>query len=208
MKLFFLVMALFLTAQLYAQDQRIKKEDLDELASRMTGIFNSGQQAAKDTSYAIIILHIKPIWKNKTDGYWFYVEQAAAQTLEKPYRQRVYHIYKQDNYTIINKVYEIKYPDQYIGAWKDDNKIYELTDDVLIDRQQCAILLHKNKDGDYKGSTTGKECGSSMLGAAYATSEVSIYKDQLISWDRGWNAGGKQVWGAEKGGYVFIKSKD
>lgn len=208
MKRFFLPIAILITVQLNAQDQRLKKDDLKELATRMTGIFSSGQQAAKDSSYAMLVLHMKPIWQNKTDGYWFYVEQAAAQSLQKPYRQRIYHVYQQDNYILVNKVYEIQYPDQYIGAWKDGNKLYQLTEDALIDREGCAIYFHKNKDGDYSGSTPGKECLSSVRGAAYATSEVTIYKDKMMSWDRGWNAGGQQVWGAEKGGYIFIKSKD
>lgn len=208
MKRFLLVIAIPITVQLYAQDQRLKKDDLREMASRMTGIFSNGEQAAKDSSYAVIITHIKPVWQNKTDGYWFYVEQAAAQSLQKPYRQRVYHIYQQDNYTLVSKVYEIKYPDEYIGAWKDENKIYQLTESMLIDRQGCAVYLHKNKDGDYSGSTQGKECLSSIRGAAYATSEITIYKDKMVSWDRGWNASGQQVWGSEKGGYIFIKSKD
>jgi hypothetical protein len=47
-----------------------------------------------------------------------------------------------------------------------------------------------------------------LKGASYATSEVVIYSDKLISWDRGWNDEGKQVWGAQKGGYVFLKQKE
>jgi len=35
--------------------------------------------------------------------------------------------------------------------------------------------------------------------------EVVITETQMVSWDRGFDAGGKQVWGAEKGGYVFKK---
>jgi CpeT protein len=36
---------------------------------------------------------------------------------------------------------------------------------------------------------------------------VEIFADRLASWDRGWNKEDKQVWGAEKGGYVFIKQQ-
>jgi hypothetical protein len=27
----------------------------------------------------------------------------------------------------------------------------------------------------------------------------------MVSWDQGWNGEGKQVWGATKGGYIFVK---
>jgi hypothetical protein len=36
---------------------------------------------------------------------------------------------------------------------------------------------------------------------------VTIWPDRLISWDRGWNDKGQQVWGAEKGGYIFVKQR-
>jgi len=55
----------------------------------------------------------------------------------------------------------------------------------------------------YEGSTEGNNCESDLRGAKYATSEVKISKDGIISWDRGYDAEGKQVWGAEKGGYIF-----
>ena len=29
--------------------------------------------------------------------------------------------------------------------------------------------------------------------------------NKLVSWDRGWNAEHEQVWGSEKGGYIFDK---
>jgi hypothetical protein len=34
-----------------------------------------------------------------------------------------------------------------------------------------------------------------------------LQEDMMVSWDRGWNADDKQVWGAEKGGYEFVKLK-
>ena len=32
--------------------------------------------------------------------------------------------------------------------------------------------------------------------------------DRLLSWDRGFDAAGKQVWGAEKGPYEFLRVKE
>jgi hypothetical protein len=47
-----------------------------------------------------------------------------------------------------------------------------------------------------------------MRGATYATSEVVINKQMLESWDRGWDASGKQMWGATKSGYQFVKQME
>lgn len=194
------VYALDATAQ-----EKLNKKDLQTLKERMEGNYNSKEQAAADSSYFNIVLHMKQIWNDDKDGYWLYVEQAVSQMQQKPYRQRIYHVYKQDNETLVSKVYEMKEPLRFAGAWKDAAKLGTLTKDSLIDRQGCSICLKKNKDGDYYGSTPGKECLSNLRGATYATSEVVIKKDRLVSWDRGWDATDKQVWGAEKGGYIFIK---
>jgi len=171
----------------------------------MAGEFNSNEQADQDKAFFHIVLRMKPIWRDHPDGYWFYVEQAVTSSEDKPYRQRVYHLYIEDDTTIVSKVFEVKNPNQYIGAWKEEEMLKKITPDSLIDRQGCAIYLHRIDKNIYKGSTPGKECLSSLRGAAYATSEVTIWPDRLISWDRGWNNKGQQVWGAEKGGYIFVK---
>ena len=172
----------------------------------MAGEFSSEQQSKVDSAFFNITLRMKPI-SLSSDGYWFYVEQAMASMQEKPYRQRVYHLYIQDDTTIVSKVYEVKNPTQYIGGWKEILKLQSITTDSLVDRQGCGIFLHKKQNHTYSGSTPGKECLSSLRGATYATSEVTVYTDKLVSWDRGWDKNDKQVWGAVKGGYIFIKQK-
>ena len=57
----------------------------------------------------------------------------------------------------------------------------------------------------FEGSTNGKQCPSNLRGAAYATSVVTIRPDGMLSWDRGFDDKGQQVWGATKAGYQFKK---
>jgi hypothetical protein len=118
----------------------------------------------------------------------------------------VYHLYIQDDTTVVSKVYEIRNPQQYTGAWKDKTILDKISADSLVDRQGCAIFLRKTGEKEvYRGSTPGKECLSSLRGASYATSEVTIYPDRMLTWDRGWNSLDQQVWGADKGPYIFKK---
>lgn len=185
----------------------VNKSDLDTLRSYMVGSFSSSEQAKQDTSYFDIRLHMAPVFQHRIDGVWLYVEQAIASSLDKPYRQRVYHLFTINDTTIVSQVYELKTPSRAVGAWKNPKPLDDLRTDSLELRQGCAIMLHKSSDGFYFGSTPGKECLSSRSGASYATSEVKIYRDKLLSWDRGWDMYDKQVWGAVKGGYVFVKEK-
>lgn len=184
---------------------KLAKDDLQVLQQRMTGLFSSRAQSLEDSSYYDIALHMEPIWPERKDGYWLYVEQAMARMLEKPYRQRIYHLTRQDKYTLVSKVFELPQPLRFAGAWKNKSLLSAITVDSLIDRQGCAIYLRKDDAGNFSGSTPGKACLSSLRGATYASSEVIIYADRLVSWDRGWDKDDKQVWGATKGGYRFVR---
>ena len=54
-------------------------------------------------------------------------------------------------------------------------------------------------DGIFRGSTEAGQCPSALRGASYATAEVVVGPEGIDSWDRGYDAAGEQVWGAEKG---------
>ncbi|HHS13844.1 MAG TPA: hypothetical protein ENN03_08790 [bacterium] len=59
--------------------------------------------------------------------------------------------------------------------------------------------------GSFYGKTRDTSCTSAHRGAVYATSEVTITSRFLITWDRGFNASGEQVWGSEGEGYHFTR---
>lgn len=179
--------------------------DLGLLKEMMSGNFDSKDQATADSNYFEIHLHMKPIWPQRSDGFWLYVEQALVTTQDKPYRQRIYHVHYNKDNNIISEVFELNAPLRFTGAWKQENPLSTLSPDSLISRQGCAISLKKNSDGTFSGSTLEKDCLSNLRGAKYATSEVSISKQLLVSWDRGFDEKDQQVWGAEKGGYRFVK---
>lgn len=207
MKRYLLLCALFASVAASAQ-RRIYDEDFQELINRMEGTFDTQEQASKDKDYFNIVLHMKRIWKDRKasrNGYWLYVEQAVATATDKPYRQRIYHIFRKDNETLVSQVFELESPLRFAGAWEDESKLRRLTKDSLSSRVGCDIFLQMNEDGDFWGSTEGKNCISTLKGATYATSEVVIYPNMMVSWDRGWDVNDKQVWGAEKGGYRFRK---
>ncbi len=208
MKKFIFITAFIITSLSAWCQEKVDDRDLLELKARMEGTFTSEVQAKSDSDYYNIHLQMSAIWERSEDGYWLYVEQAMASRLTQPYRQRIYHLYRQDDITLVSKVYEINAPMRFAGAHGNPDLLKGLTKDSLIDRQGCAIYLRKDKNGNFSGATPGKECLSSLRGAAYATSEVVINEDKLISWDRGWDKNDKQVWGAEKGGYHFIKKEE
>lgn len=182
-----------------------QRADIDLLASWMTGSFSSAEQAAADPEhFRDVRLHMAPIWTDRSDGPWLYVEQAMSDSEARPYRQRVYRLAMvKDGFE--SAVYELPGdPLVFAGAWRSPELVSGLTPQDLTPRQGCSITL-RFEDEAFRGATAGTNCVSTLRGAAYATSEVTIEEDRLISWDRGFDAEGWQVWGAEAGGYVFLK---
>jgi len=171
----------------------------------MTGSFASTAQSTADEDYRDIRLRMAAIWTSREDGRWLYVEQAVAEKQEKPYRQRVYRVHA-DEHGLVSDVYELPGdPLAFAGAWKNPKLLDALMPESLNPRSGCSIRLHREPNGTYVGATEHGACPSELNGASFATSEVVITPSLLASWDRGFDAAGKQVWGAEKGAYQFVK---
>jgi hypothetical protein len=203
MKQLFVLFLLLSFTQIKAQD-KIKESDLRNLYNMMIGSFSSENQSKVDSNYFDIRLKMVPMW-SESEYYWLYVEQAMATNENKPYRQRVYRLSKVNDTTIESRVYTIKNGENYFGDWKLENPLANLTIDSLEERKGCSIFLNKINKSEFSGSTNKTDCESSLKGATYATSFVNIYTDMIISWDRGFDKGDNQVWGAINGGYIFDK---
>lgn len=175
---------------------------IDRLFTAMTGSYDSSAQASVRDEYYNIDLHMEPIWEDR--GRYFYVEQAVADAPERPYRQRVYRLERKGR-KIISHVYELPEPKRFVGAHDDPSKLAAISPEDLIEREGCAVILKETEPGTWRGETKKKRCKSSLSGAVYATSRVSVTDSFIQSWDRGFNEEDEQVWGATEGGYMFFK---
>jgi len=187
--------------------EKVNAQDVlvNQLADWLSGSFNSKEQSMKDSSYYHIHLEIVRIWPERHDGVWLYVEQAMAENMEKPYRQRVYRVTQSDKNTFESAIYTFKDPVRFAGHPEMINK---LPLDSIYKKEGCSVFLTWNiEENSFVGSTGVKTCPSDLRGASYATSEVKLKENMLLSWDRGFDEAGNQVWGAEKGGYIFLKQK-
>lgn len=178
-------------------------KNLEPLVSLMVGRFSSAQQADKDSTYFNISLVTVPVMQGRTDGFWMYVEQALSKSRYRPYRQRVYQVQYRSGYWTTS-IYLLKNPDFWINAQDDTFRLNRMRTDSLVKRNGCDITLRRN-NRTFSGKTEYSTCPSEVRGAVFATSEVTLQKDKLVSWEKGFSPDGKQVWGAEKGGYIFLR---
>lgn len=179
---------------------------LDTVVAWMTGSFSSAAQAAADPEFRDIRLHVASIWSEVNGVRWLYVEQAAADRLDAPYRQRVYRLRQIEPGLVESEIFTVAGPERVIGAWRDEAIRGRLMPEQLTLRAGCTVYLKWTGDA-FAGGTLGTLCSSELAGAAYATTLVTLGDGRLESWDRGFDAAGVQVWGSEKGPYVFVRDE-
>ncbi len=202
-----LVLLFLSTPALVLPQAAQSKGSLEELTRFMVGSFSSAEQAREDPKHFFDIrLEVARIWKERTDGVWLYVEQAAAESIAKPYRQRVYRLTAGADGRFRSEIFSFKNdPLKHAGAWKQATPLAALSPEDLESRKGCAVLLVADGNGGYAGATQAQECESVLRGASYATTEVRVDGRGMVSWDRGYDLAGKQVWGATAGGYRFTR---
>jgi CpeT protein len=170
----------------------------------MQGSFSSKLQAASDTDYYDISLHMYPIWEDLGPG-WLYVEQAVSSMPDKPYRQRIYQVQQIDAASFRSDIYTLPNEESAISKWNDPSFFDQWEPADLKMKEGCGVYLKKTGEFQFEGSTLNGTCLSDFRGASYTTSVVNINADGLANWDRGFDANGSHVWGAEKGAYDYKK---
>lgn len=181
--------------------------NLKEMIEWMTGSFSSENQSltSSDPYHYDVRRKAVRFWDEETNGFWVYLEQAMAGYETEPYFQRVYHFFVEDG-KIIDIIYKLNDEDSFVGAWETPEDFDDITTADMTEREFCGLAFDINED-HYYGTTSGKDCVSTITGVTYMTSEQWIYEDKWNSYDLGWNAADQVVMGPYSP-YVFDKLED
>lgn len=201
-KVVVLLVAILLTAGCKTTQNQSDSKELKELVSIMQGHYSSEKQALADKDYYNISLRMTPIWKSK--GNYLFVEQAIFDKQDKPYRVRIYKVSQRGN-EFISEIYTLKDEKAWIGKWATPEIYDQLTEADIELKSGCEVVLKHTGKNRFEGATGDKTCPSELRGASWANSKVTVTENTILSWDQGFDKDGKQVWGATKGGYEFIK---
>lgn len=208
MKKTLLIAILFITIASCKSNQNLvskSESNLKELITIMQGSYSSEKQSVKDTSYFNISLRMVPIWKNK--GHYLYVEQALFKKQDKPYRVRIYKITQRSENEFISEIHTLKNEKDWVGKWATPEAFDAISENDIDLKPGCGVVLQRVSKNKFVGSTGEKTCPSELRGASYASSKATVLSNEIISWDQGFDKEGKQVWGATKAGYIFLKIK-
>jgi hypothetical protein len=187
------------------------RERLDTLVADMTGTFTSTAQAKADAEYRDVVVHMMPIWKDRTDGRWLLAEQAMTETPDQPVRQWVHRVSANADGTFQSQTYEftdVTAAQRIAGAWRDPSKIVAFRFEEVALNPGCEVTLTYHFCRELFHGTTGDAgCPSNEHGASKMTSEVSVNPAGVYVWNRWYDAQGRQISGPTKEGYYFVRQR-
>ena len=126
---------------------------------------------------------------------------------KRSYRQRIYRLTVEPDGRIGSEVYGLPgNPLVYTVPWRGDGSLGGLHPDLLVPRPGCRVIFERVDGNTFTGGIDGTGCPSSLVGATYLTSDVTLRSDRILIWDRGYDTRGEQVWGSTAGPYIYKRT--
>lgn len=173
-----------------------------EVASYLVGTMDTSARAAIDRDAADVRMTTCPIRVADTNTIFLYQEQALSLNLDRPYRQRFLEIAPSaDNLGVESMTYKPANPEAWIGLC-DRPEVDRIVSVPDFGEKICTITLQKDEEG-YWGSTPEEGCPTDYRGAVRVTNQVRLTETTMETWDRGFDAQGNQVWGAQDDSYQY-----
>jgi hypothetical protein len=176
-----------------------------EIAARLEGIMDTSAQAAanpKVSNVRMTTCRVQVLDAQTEDSVFLYQEQALAQKLAQPYRQRFLQISQS---SLSQSVRSLSFKPANPTAWVNfcnappEKRTIKVTD---LGNPVCSVFLKQSGD-DFIGFTPVNGCPANVRGAVRITNRIVLHKTGMETWDRGYDANGKQVWGAKTESYQF-----
>lgn len=196
-----------------------KDKDIRRVAEWLTGSFHTFAQVDSDeegnTTYRHIraTLHVQPVAIAGMDANSaaLYIENAAAESRQKPYRQRVYVVKRNAAGKIIVEIHRIKNQEQVVNAYKNPALLSNLSLANLTHEAGCDMTFERVNAKLYKGAAgENGSCKSTLRGATHTKSQTELTPTQITNLDQGFDDAEAHKWGPPPGtiGHIFIKKDD
>jgi CpeT/CpcT family (DUF1001) len=196
-----------------AQDKpvsNVSNQQVEDVASRLEGIMDTSARARVNPKAANVRMTACRVGitqnTNQSVGkpIFLYQEQALSRELNKPYRQRFLEISSVNNgRTVRSLSYKPANSESVINLCNKpvSERIVKFSD---LGKPVCSVFLTRSQE-NYIGVTPSGGCPANVRGAVKITNTIVLKKTGMNTWDRGFDANGKQVWGAESESYEFRK---
>jgi CpeT/CpcT family (DUF1001) len=195
-------------------DQLSLDQQAELVAQRLTGILSTQEQAQQSPGKPAVQMttcRLPAPDASPASEIWLYQEQAVLPDLTKPYRQRLLRISPSPySKTVRSQSYKLAQPERWINYCDRDRANQSpaqspaLPQEVLTQPPLCQVYL-KPVGPDFIGNTPPTGCPTTARGAVRITNHIILRPTSMTTWDRGFDASGKQLWGARGEAYQFRK---
>lgn len=187
------------------------KQQANEVAAYLEGMMDTSLQATANPKAPNVRMTTCRITlagnPDHSDGAIFlYQEQALSKDLAKPYRQRFLQIAPSPlSQSVRSLSFRPPNPTNLVNFCAKP-----LTERVIhrsdLGTPICSVFLKRTPKG-YAGNTPVDGCPANVRGAVRITNHVVLHQAGMDTWDRGFDANGKQVWGAAAESYQFRRTQ-
>jgi hypothetical protein len=204
---------LMTTVQLACADAPMPLEQqVKVVAARLEGVMSTAAQASVNPKISDVRMTTCQVTLTGRDGVQrqaivLYQEQALANALAKPYRQRFLQLSASP---VSQSVQSRSFKPAQATAWINFcNKaaVDRVVKPEAMGTAICSVFLRRSGD-NYVGNTPVDGCPANVRGAVRIKNHIVLRSIGMDTWDRGFDATGKQVWGAKAESYQFRRTQE
>jgi uncharacterized lipoprotein YbaY len=175
-----------------------------QVVQHLEGILSTAQRAAANPKVANVTMTTcrVQVANPPAGSIYLYQEQAIVPSLDKPYRQRILEISPRPaSQTIRSRSYKLADQAKWVNFCDRPSRQIQPQDFPI---GVCAVFLKPTPEG-FSGTTEATGCPANVRGAVMIRNRIRLHPNGMDTWDRGYNAQGKQVWGAGDAPYQFLR---
>jgi hypothetical protein len=180
-------------------------ESVAEVVTHLVGVMDTSNQAKTNPKTPNVRMTTCRVRVNPTQkgAVFLYQEQALAKSLSKPYRQRFLRISEVKSRKLVESAeFKPPNPESWIGLC-DRPQEKRLVSSNDLGKTECSVFLQK-AGNNYFGETQPGGCPTNFKGAVKLTNHITLHAKGMETWDRGYDARGKIIWGAKKEPYQYL----
>ena len=162
----------------------------------LTGTFRTVAQEDVNGDSTPVVLHIARAWQEEAGPAeaWLYFEYSLPADTAHPFRQKLYRL-RAEGRDVYADAFPLQEPARWVGEWSKAKPFESLDRSRLREEPRCRMRFIRNMETLFTGGTIGEQCPAETEGAATHRSDLYIGSISIRSWDRDFDAAGKQVTG-------------
>ncbi|MFT5880762.1 MAG: CpeT protein [Moritella sp.] len=198
------VVVLMCQFSVYTHSAVVKSSNTLLLKQWLSGEHHSTNDKIQDRDVQLA-LQILPIWQDRIDGEWLYMESSVINSPHKPFRQRILQLVDTPNNRIRLYSYSIPRASDFAGAYYEPQILSSLTLSQLTIHSGCELLIELKDTGIFVGESNAKTCVPRRMGLQFMATFFAVSEFNLSFLDRGYDKHGQLIQGSLENPVTFLK---